>query len=249
MSIGCDACRARKVRCAREDPDDAHQSCKHCVALGIKCTYDYQPKKRGPPNLSVYCVSFHLLLLIFFGTVIYDDCKKRQLLQQRFSRHHLSRMRQRLLPHRHPLFQPLRQHSRFHLHPSLPLLHSSILASHLRATLSLPTRKASSNSSSSNNGSNNSRCNNSNIPSTHSSIIIRHLRTMGCTLPTAAQHGHPLSHTPLPSPAESQHLIHPIPHSPPRSHNLCIIHPIRTLNNNTHPHKCIIRILTPTQLL
>ena len=49
--IGCDACRARKVRCARDNPDDSQSSCKHCVTLGIPCTYDYQPKKRGPPNL------------------------------------------------------------------------------------------------------------------------------------------------------------------------------------------------------
>ncbi len=48
---GCDACRARKVRCARENQDDPQTSCKHCIALGIPCTYDYQPKKRGPPNL------------------------------------------------------------------------------------------------------------------------------------------------------------------------------------------------------
>lgn len=39
------------MRCARENPDDPKQSCKHCIALGIPCTYDYQPKKRGPPNL------------------------------------------------------------------------------------------------------------------------------------------------------------------------------------------------------
>ena len=45
--VGCDACRARKVRCARDNPDDPKQPCKHCVALGIPCTYDYQPKKRG----------------------------------------------------------------------------------------------------------------------------------------------------------------------------------------------------------
>ncbi|PCH39748.1 hypothetical protein WOLCODRAFT_23609 [Wolfiporia cocos MD-104 SS10] len=51
QSQSCDACRARKVRCARENPDDPKQSCKHCIALGIACTYDYQPKKRGPPNL------------------------------------------------------------------------------------------------------------------------------------------------------------------------------------------------------
>ncbi|KAF8758686.1 GAL4-like Zn(II)2Cys6 (or C6 zinc) binuclear cluster DNA-binding domain [Rhizoctonia solani] len=47
----CDACRARKVRCARENPEDQTSSCKHCQALDIPCTYDYQPKKRGPPNL------------------------------------------------------------------------------------------------------------------------------------------------------------------------------------------------------
>ncbi|OJA17171.1 hypothetical protein AZE42_00239 [Rhizopogon vesiculosus] len=43
--------KARKVRCVREDSEDPKQSCKHCIALGIPCTYDYQPKKRGPPNL------------------------------------------------------------------------------------------------------------------------------------------------------------------------------------------------------
>lgn len=46
-----DACRARKVRCARENPEDQKQSCKHCISLQIPCTYEYQPKKRGPPNL------------------------------------------------------------------------------------------------------------------------------------------------------------------------------------------------------
>ncbi|KAF9527598.1 fungal-specific transcription factor domain-containing protein [Crepidotus variabilis] len=51
QSQSCDACRARKVRCARENPDDPKTSCKHCITLGIPCTYDYQPKKRGPPNL------------------------------------------------------------------------------------------------------------------------------------------------------------------------------------------------------
>ncbi|KAJ7147557.1 fungal-specific transcription factor domain-containing protein [Mycena crocata] len=51
QSQSCDACRARKVRCARENPDDSKQSCKHCITLGIPCTYEYQPKKRGPPNL------------------------------------------------------------------------------------------------------------------------------------------------------------------------------------------------------
>lgn len=51
QSQSCDACRARKVRCARENPEDPKQTCKHCIALGIPCTYEYQPKKRGPPNL------------------------------------------------------------------------------------------------------------------------------------------------------------------------------------------------------
>ncbi|KAG1745856.1 fungal-specific transcription factor domain-containing protein [Suillus paluster] len=51
QSQSCDACRARKVRCVRENLEDPKQSCKHCIALGIPCTYDYQPKKRGPPNL------------------------------------------------------------------------------------------------------------------------------------------------------------------------------------------------------
>ncbi|KAG2151347.1 fungal-specific transcription factor domain-containing protein [Suillus clintonianus] len=51
QSQSCDACRARKVRCVRENLEDPKQSCKHCLALGIPCTYDYRPKKRGPPNL------------------------------------------------------------------------------------------------------------------------------------------------------------------------------------------------------
>ncbi|RXW24487.1 hypothetical protein EST38_g1386 [Candolleomyces aberdarensis] len=51
QSQSCDACRARKVRCARENAEDPKTSCRHCITLGIPCTYDYQPKKRGPPNL------------------------------------------------------------------------------------------------------------------------------------------------------------------------------------------------------
>ncbi|KAI0755294.1 fungal-specific transcription factor domain-containing protein [Daedaleopsis nitida] len=43
--------KRKSVRCARENPDDPKGSCKHCITLGIPCTYDYQPKKRGPPNL------------------------------------------------------------------------------------------------------------------------------------------------------------------------------------------------------
>ncbi|KAI6027494.1 fungal-specific transcription factor domain-containing protein [Pisolithus microcarpus] len=50
QSQSCDACRARKVRCAKETQDQK-QPCKHCSTLGIPCTYDYRPKKRGPPNL------------------------------------------------------------------------------------------------------------------------------------------------------------------------------------------------------
>ncbi|KIY44778.1 hypothetical protein FISHEDRAFT_77187 [Fistulina hepatica ATCC 64428] len=51
QSQSCDACRARKVRCARDDPDNQRSPCKHCETLKIPCTYEYQPKKRGPPNL------------------------------------------------------------------------------------------------------------------------------------------------------------------------------------------------------
>ncbi|CCA77968.1 hypothetical protein PIIN_00682 [Serendipita indica DSM 11827] len=51
QSQSCDACRSRKVRCARDNPDDQTTRCKHCISLGVPCTYDYQPKKRGPPNL------------------------------------------------------------------------------------------------------------------------------------------------------------------------------------------------------
>lgn len=69
LTSGCDACRARKVRCAREDPDDPKQSCKHCIALGIPCTYDYQPKKRGPPNL---CAILHPQALLFI--TLPDTC-------------------------------------------------------------------------------------------------------------------------------------------------------------------------------
>ncbi|KAL4080738.1 fungal-specific transcription factor domain-containing protein [Scleroderma citrinum] len=51
QSQSCDACRARKVRCVKDNNTDQKQPCKHCLAFGIPCTYDYQPKKRGPPNL------------------------------------------------------------------------------------------------------------------------------------------------------------------------------------------------------
>ncbi|KAH9925419.1 uncharacterized protein BXZ73DRAFT_103298 [Epithele typhae] len=47
--LRCVPCTQGEV-CARE-PDDPKGSCKHCITLGIPCTYDYQPKKRGPPNL------------------------------------------------------------------------------------------------------------------------------------------------------------------------------------------------------
>ncbi|KAL7411140.1 fungal-specific transcription factor domain-containing protein [Mrakia frigida] len=57
----CDACRARKVRCDRDPPLDPSfdvyapgaiiPPCKHCSGLKITCSYFYQPRKRGPPNL------------------------------------------------------------------------------------------------------------------------------------------------------------------------------------------------------
>lgn len=101
------------MRCARDNPDDPKQSCKHCVALGIPCTYDYQPKKRG---VRVKAISyFHPTLFInppaskFVGFVsltpyIYNKrgispqgtcvaCKKRRQRQQmdnkRMVMHHL----------------------------------------------------------------------------------------------------------------------------------------------------------------
>lgn len=56
----CDACRIRKVKC--EAPlddmmdngfaqDTPKSTCKHCLGVGLQCTYEYVPKKRGPPNL------------------------------------------------------------------------------------------------------------------------------------------------------------------------------------------------------
>jgi hypothetical protein len=39
------------VRCVRDNPEDQTTRCKHCISLGVPCTYEYQPKKRGPPNL------------------------------------------------------------------------------------------------------------------------------------------------------------------------------------------------------
>ncbi|BEI92936.1 uncharacterized protein CcaverHIS019_0505640 [Cutaneotrichosporon cavernicola] len=54
----CDACRARKVKCDRPPPGSAGVShaptkdvCTHCRQLGMACTFEYKPKKRGPPNM------------------------------------------------------------------------------------------------------------------------------------------------------------------------------------------------------
>ncbi|KAL7424604.1 hypothetical protein Q5752_000288 [Cryptotrichosporon argae] len=56
----CDACRARKVKCDRAPPRYEHESglpiqdaCSHCRSMGMSCTFEYKPKKRGPPNLYV----------------------------------------------------------------------------------------------------------------------------------------------------------------------------------------------------
>jgi hypothetical protein len=73
---GCDACRARKVRCTRDDPEDSRQSCKHCIGLGIPCTYDYQPKKRGPPNLWVQVMDCMAWEIHKFLLVIFAVCKR-----------------------------------------------------------------------------------------------------------------------------------------------------------------------------
>ncbi|WWC66444.1 uncharacterized protein I206_100346 [Kwoniella pini CBS 10737] len=50
-------CRARKVKCDRPPPGTSTPSaphrdiCSHCEHLGLTCTFDYKPKKRGPPNM------------------------------------------------------------------------------------------------------------------------------------------------------------------------------------------------------
>src|SRR5712672_541523 len=78
LPTGCDACRARKVRCARDNPDDSQSSCKHCITLGISCTYDYQPKKRGPPNLYGIAASLMYSSLIpDFALAHYDRYLRR----------------------------------------------------------------------------------------------------------------------------------------------------------------------------
>ncbi|TXT14898.1 uncharacterized protein COLE_01091 [Cutaneotrichosporon oleaginosum] len=54
----CVACRARKVKCDRPPPGSVSASdaptkdvCTHCRQLGMACTFEYKPKKRGPPNM------------------------------------------------------------------------------------------------------------------------------------------------------------------------------------------------------
>ncbi|WVQ97169.1 hypothetical protein IAU59_004279 [Kwoniella sp. CBS 9459] len=50
-------CRARKVKCDRPPPGSSNPAvphkdiCSHCEHLGLACTFDYKPKKRGPPNM------------------------------------------------------------------------------------------------------------------------------------------------------------------------------------------------------
>ncbi|WWD18047.1 hypothetical protein CI109_102494 [Kwoniella shandongensis] len=52
-------CRARKVKCDRPPPGTVNplippkDVCSHCSHLGLACTFDYKPKKRGPPNMYV----------------------------------------------------------------------------------------------------------------------------------------------------------------------------------------------------
>ena len=70
LTSGCDACRARKVRCSRENPDEPKQSCNHCITLAIPCTYDYRPKKRGPPNLCAVLHPHTPLFITSIGTCV-----------------------------------------------------------------------------------------------------------------------------------------------------------------------------------
>ncbi|ORY28647.1 fungal-specific transcription factor domain-domain-containing protein [Naematelia encephala] len=59
QSQSCDACRARKVKCDRPPPGGISPTvphrdvCSHCEHLGLACTFDYKPKKRGPPNMYI----------------------------------------------------------------------------------------------------------------------------------------------------------------------------------------------------
>ena len=43
----CDVCRLRKVKCVKPDGEPR---CNGCVDLNRECTYEYMPKKPGPPN-------------------------------------------------------------------------------------------------------------------------------------------------------------------------------------------------------
>lgn len=59
----CDACRVRKIKCVREkdynDPGSSsgsgplQKSCIPCAQAGFRCSVDYRPKKRGPPNRTI----------------------------------------------------------------------------------------------------------------------------------------------------------------------------------------------------
>lgn len=43
----CDVCRLRRVKCVKLEGEPR---CKGCVDLNRGCTYEYMPKKPGPPN-------------------------------------------------------------------------------------------------------------------------------------------------------------------------------------------------------
>jgi hypothetical protein len=43
----CDVCRLRKVKCVKLDGEPR---CNGCMDLNRECTYEYMPKKPGPPN-------------------------------------------------------------------------------------------------------------------------------------------------------------------------------------------------------
>ncbi|WVN85850.1 uncharacterized protein L203_101002 [Cryptococcus depauperatus CBS 7841] len=56
QSQSCDTCRARKVRCDRPPPGAVFDGptkdiCSHCAQLNLPCTFEYVPRKRGPPNM------------------------------------------------------------------------------------------------------------------------------------------------------------------------------------------------------
>lgn len=59
LLVGC-VCSLRVFLCSRTDLRFLSTGFQPCASLGIPCVYKYEPKKRGPPNQYLKCVSFLL---------------------------------------------------------------------------------------------------------------------------------------------------------------------------------------------